>query len=170
MKRFLFSFVFGLFFAAAALAQSQTFSDVNVEYTFDVPEQAWKMTVKPSAGNPNVEYVYGERTDGHLEFRKITVRADEMMSDIIRREQETKLQFLPGFVAGKEENFAGNYRGRVYNYEYVSRGRNMTGRFYFLKFDDTTIYIVRFTGMRDSLRLIRNQLDSIARTFKVKTA
>lgn len=170
MKRFVFSFVFGLFFALGALAQAQTFSDVNVEYTFDLPEPVWKMTVKPSADNSNVEYVHGERSNGHLEIRKLSVRPDELMADVIRREQETKLQFLPGFVPGKEENFAGNYRGRVYNYEYVTRGRNMTGRLYFLKTTDTTVYVIRFTGLRDSLRTIRNQLDSIARTFKVKAS
>jgi hypothetical protein len=46
----------------------------------------------------------------------------------------------------------------------------MSGRFYFLKADDTTVYILRFTGLRDGLRTIRNQVDSIARTFKVKAA
>ena len=60
MKRFIFSLVLTLAFAAFAFGQSQTFSDPNVEYTFDVPETTWKMVVKPSASAPNVEYAYGE--------------------------------------------------------------------------------------------------------------
>jgi hypothetical protein len=44
----------------------------------------------------------------------------------------------------------------------------MSGRFYFLRANDTTVYILRFTGERDRLKAIRNQTDSIARTFKVQ--
>ncbi|MGI8493943.1 MAG: hypothetical protein ACR2L1_01355 [Pyrinomonadaceae bacterium] len=173
MKRYNFSLVFsvllGLIFASAAFAQSETFNDKNVEYTFDLPEPAWKMTVKPSAANPIVEYVYGDRMDGYFEIRKITVEPNEIMSDVIVREQDQKMQFIPGYISGKEENFSGNYRGNVSNYEFVRRGRKMSGRFYYLKTDPTTVYILRFTGMRDSLRTLRNQTDSIARTFKVKS-
>lgn len=173
MKRYIFSsvvsVVLGLTLAFTAFAQGSTFSDKNVEYTFDLPESAWKMTVKPSA-TMSVEYVYGDRMDGHLEIRKMNVTVEETLSDIILRDQEQKLQFKPGFVAGKEENFAGNFRGRVSNYEFVQSGKNMSGRFYYLRADDTTVYVLRFTGLRDQLRLIRNQIDSIARTFKLNAS
>lgn len=159
--------VFGILTAVSAFAQPETFSDPNAEYVFDLPEPTWKMTVKPSAISPNVEYVYGDRRDGHFEIRKLTVKPGEMLSDTIR-EEEIKLQFLPGYVAGKEENFQGAMSGRVFNYEYVRSGREMSGRHYFLKADDKTVYVVRFTGYRDKLRSIRNQTDSIARTFKLK--
>jgi hypothetical protein len=46
----------------------------------------------------------------------------------------------------------------------------MSGRFYFLKADDKTVYVLRFTGQRDKLRSVRNQTDSIARTFSLKKA
>lgn len=164
----LFSAFLGILFAAAAVAaQSSTFSDKNVEYTFDLPEQLWKMTVKPSVASPSVEYVYGDRLDGHLEIRKVSIEPNEMLSDVIVRERDEKLQFKPGYIAGKEESFSGNYPGKVSNYEYVQSGRNMSGRFYFLKIDNTTVYILKFTGLRDQLRVIRNQTDSIARTFKI---
>ncbi len=159
--------VFGLLTAVSAFAQTQSFSDSNAEYVFDLPEPTWKMTVKPSAISPNVEYVYGDRRDGHFEIRKLTVKSGEMLSDTIR-EEEIKLQFLPGYVAGKEENFQGAFSGRVFNFEYVRSGREMSGRYYFLKSDEKTVYVVRFSGYRDKLRSIRNQTDSIARTFKLK--
>lgn len=172
MRSKIFSFaisaVFGLFFAASALAQN-TFSDLNAAYTFDLPEAVWKQTVKPTAGSPNVEYVYGDRRDGHLEIRKISVASGEILSDTIAREQEQRLQFLPGYVAGKEENFAGALKGKAFNFEFTRSGRNMSGRYYFLKADDTSVYLLRFTGERDKLKSIRNQTDSIARTFKLKT-
>lgn len=171
MKLFKFSFslsVFlALFLAVSAFAQTQSFRDSNAGYTFDLPETAWKMTAKPSALSPNVEYVFGDRRDGHLEVRKVALKQGDLLLNLIRDEEE-KLQFLKGYVAGKEESFAGKLRGTVFNYEYVSSARNMSGRFYFLKADDSTVYVLRFTGERDKLRVIRNQIDSIARTFELK--
>lgn len=148
-------------------AQESTFTDPAVDYSFVVPEGKWKMTVKPSATSPNVEYVNGDRFDGHLEVRRITVPKDSIMTDVVS-EEEKRLQFRQGFTAGTEDNFNGKLRGAVYNFEYIAGGRNMSGRFYFLKANETTIYVLRFTGQKDTLRSIRSQTDSIARTFSVK--
>ena len=153
--------------AVAAAAQDEVFSDPNVNYSFVLPDAKWKMTVKPSTTSPNVEYVYGDRIDSHLEVRKLNIAKDAILTDVIQ-DEEQKLQFKPGFVAGKEENFVGRLRGTVYNFEYVAAGRNMAGRFYFLKANDTTVFILRFSGKKDILRSVRNQTDSIARTFAVK--
>ena len=158
------SLVLCLLVSIPALAQRETFKDANVEYTFEVPEGDWKMNVKPSEMSPNVEYVNGIRSNGHLEIRKISVKSNEMLSDVIDGEEQ-KLQFLPGYVAGKDENFKGNFEGKVFNYEFVRSGRNMSGRFYFLRANDQTVYVLRFTGLSDKLRSVRNQTDSIARTF-----
>ncbi len=163
----LFSAVLGLFLVFSAFAQTETFSDANVEYTFDVPNATWKMTAKPSTTSPNVEYTYGDRSGGYLEVRKLSVKADDLMSDVIAGEEE-KLKFLQGYVAGKQENFAGYLKGTVFNFEFVRSGRNMSGRFYFLKYNATTVYVLRFTGLKEKLITIRNQTDSIARTFEVK--
>ncbi|MBX3295069.1 MAG: hypothetical protein KF762_05105 [Acidobacteria bacterium] len=156
------------FFAcvSAVPAQNNTvFSDPNVEYSFDVPDARWKMTVKPSVTNPNVEFVFIDRLDGHLEVRKLNVAQNVLISDVIK-EEEQKLQFLPGYVAGREENFGGKLNGAILNYEYVRAGRPMAGRFYFLR-SGNTVYLLRFTGFRDKLRSIRTQTDIIARTFSV---
>ena len=153
--------------ALTAVAQDNVFSDPTVDYSFTVPEGKWKKTVTPSATSPNVEYVYGDRFDGHLEIRKLTVAKGSIMTDIVR-DEEQKLQFRAGFVSGKEENFSGKLKGSAYNFEYVAAGRSMSGRFYFLKANDTTVYILRFSGQKDSLRSLRSNTDSIARTFGVK--
>jgi len=154
-------------FAAPLFGQAESFTDANVDYTFGVPDAKWKMTVKPSATSPNVEYVNGDRTDGHLEVRRLSVAKDSVLTDVIQAEEQ-KLQFRPGFVAGKEENFSGRLRGAVYNFEYVAAGKSMSGRFYFLRANDSTVYLLRFSGQKDTLRSIRHQTDSIARTFAIK--
>jgi len=167
LTRILFSASLVLLFAFSAFAQNDSFSDANVDYTFDLPEATWKQTVKPSTTSPNVEYVYGDRSNGRLEVRRITIKAGDLLADTIRIEEQ-RLQFQPGYVAGKDEEFKGSLNGKVFNYEYVNSGRNMSGRFYFLKADDKTVYVLRFTGQRDKLRSVRNQTDSIARTFSLK--
>ena len=168
MKRIITATLFSialLFFASPAAAQTERFSDANVEYTFDVPDAKWKMTVKPSATSPNVEYVFVDRNDGHMEVRKVSSPANTPMSEVMR-EEEQRLQFLPGYVAGREENFNGRLRGNVFNFEFVRSGRPMAGRYYYLRSGDS-VYILRFSGYRDKLRSIRTQTDIIARTFAV---
>src|SRR5262245_3318682 len=158
-----------VFGAASVMAQgTRVFSDPNAEYTFEIPEEVWKVVVKPTALNPNVEMVYGDRMDGHFEIRKVVSGEDEPLSDLVVREQDQKLQFLPGYVSGKEENFAGVLKGKVFNYEFTRSGRNMSGRIYFLRADPKTVFLIRFSGLRDKLRTIRNETDQIARTFQVK--
>ena len=163
----LFSVAIALFAVLSVFAQSDNFSDPNVDYSFELPDAKWKMTVKPSSTSPNVEYVFIDRNDGHLEVRKLTVAKNASLSDVMRGEEQ-KLQFLPGYVTGKDEPFAGKLKGGILNYEFVRAGRNMSGRFYFLRADENTIYVLRFAGERDKLKSIRNQTDSIARTFDVK--
>ena len=155
-----------LVFTASAFAQKQ-FSDPNVAYTFMVPEENWKMSVKPSAVSPNPEFVYNYKNQGHFDVRKIKVAKDALFGEIIKQE-ETSLQFLPGYVAGRERNFRGALNGRVFNFEFIRSGRNMSGRYYFLKSDPTTVWVLRFTGQKSIMRGLRPDTDSIARTFKLK--
>lgn len=158
--------VFVLAAAEASAQSAEKFSDPSVEYSFELPDAKWKQTVKPSEANPSVEYVFVDRNDGHLAVRKTTAAQSALMTDIIR-EEEQKLRFMRGFVAGKEERFAGKLDGSVFNFEFVERGRPKSGRFYFLR-SGTTVYILRFTGYTDKLRSVQHHADSIARTFSVK--
>lgn len=159
-----------LFAAMSVMGQtSSNFSDPNVDYSFDVPDERWKMTLKPSPAKPSVEYVFVDKNDGHLEIRRLAVPKDGILSEIVR-DEESKLQFLPGYVAGKDEQFTGRLKGTVFNFEFVRQGRPAAGRFYFLRADEGTVYVLRFTGFRDRLRSIRNQTDSIARTFVISAA
>lgn len=61
---FIFVIFAGLFMSVQMFAQNTTFSDPNVEYTFDIPQANWIMTNK----SPNVEYVYGDKRTGISKF------------------------------------------------------------------------------------------------------
>lgn len=163
LKTLLLSLAVGTLFAGLAAAQTRSFNEAGVEYTFEIPDERWKVVSKAPA---NV--VFGTAREGDLEIRKISVAAAKPMIDVMK-EEEVKLQFLQGFVAGKEETFSGALRGNVYNFEFVRSGRPMAGRFYFLRSGDA-VYVLRFTAYTSNLRSLRVQTDVIARTFQVKKA
>jgi hypothetical protein len=149
-------------FAAAAAAQNRTtFADSTVEFTFEIPDDKWKVV-----GKSPVNVVYTTANEGDLEIRKLTFPSNKPLAELMKSEEE-KLQFLRGFVAGKDENFSGALRGSVYNYEFVSSGRGKAGRFYYLR-DGDTVYVLRFTAYADKLRSLRTQTDMMARTFQIK--
>ena len=156
------------FAAASAFAQGQTFTSDKLDYQIDFPSATWRTVSEPDTAHQHLEFVYGDRNDGHLRVRKEVVEAGTTPSDLARRDQEQKLRFLTGYVDGKEERFAGRMNGVVFTYEYTSGGKVMGGRTYYLQADNRTIYTVRFTGQRDKLLVIRNQTDNIARSFRLK--
>lgn len=162
-KPFLLLLAIGTLFAGLAAAQTRTFEENGVEYTFEIPNDGWKVISR----NP-ANLVFGTSREGDMEVRKLAIPAGKTLVDVVK-EEELKLQFLQGFVAGKEENFAGALRGSVYNYEFVKSGRPMAGRFYFLRSGDA-VYVLRFTAYTDKLRSLRVQTDIMARTFQVKKA
>lgn len=166
-RTFVFTLLLLGFMTPVALSQ-QTYTHEKVDYTFELPSHTWKAILEPDTAHPHPEFVYGDRLDGFLTIRKEIVDAGTTASALARRDQDLTLRFLPGFVEGKEEKFAGRLEGVMISYEFVRTGKPMLGRTYYLQADNRTIYALRFTGLRDKLSRIRNQTDLIARTFKTK--
>lgn len=150
-----------------AMAQ-ETFTNDKLDYIIEFPSAGWRVISEPDAAHEHVEFVYGDRLDGYLQIRKEVVDAGTSVSDLARRDLDQKLRFLPGFVEGKQEKFAGRLSGVMASYEFVKTGKPMLGRIYYLQVDSRTIYALRFTGLRDKLTRIRNQTDLMARSFRLK--
>jgi hypothetical protein len=161
-------FALALISATAIKAQQVVYSSDNVEYSLELPSSAWRVIQEPDSVHQHAEFIYGDRNDGFLRVRKEIVDAGTTVSDLARRDQEQKLRFQTGYVEGKEEQFSGRLKGITLAYEYTSGGKQMAGRLYYLQADNRTIYALRFTGLRDKLARIRNQTDSIARSFHLK--
>jgi hypothetical protein len=154
--------------AGVVLAQEAYTSD-DEGYTLELPTQTWKALQRPDGVHQHTEFVNGDRTEGYLRIRKEVVAPDTKLSDFARNELDTKLRFLPGFVAnGKEERFSGRLNGVVVGYEYTNAGKQMAGRSYYLQADSRTVFVLNFTGLRDKLQRIQNQTDAIARSFRLK--
>ena len=148
-------------------AQESHTSD-QVDYTIELPSTVWRAISEPDAAHEHAEFVNGERGEGSLQIRKEVVDAGTTPSDLARRDMEQKLRFLPGFIEGKEEKFAGRLSGVTISYEFIKTAKPMIGRIYYLQADNRTIYALRFSGLRDKLARIRNQTDFISRSFKLK--
>lgn len=172
MRRLTLSLATGLLFALAlattVAAQSRTFTDEKVDYTLELPSPTWRIVSRPDGVQQHAEFIYGDRLDGYLQIRKEMVEAGVTPTDVASRDREEKLRFRPGYVDGKEERFAGHLSGITVSYEYTYSGKQMTGRLYYLQADKRTVYVLHFTGLREQLARIRNQTDSIARTFALK--
>jgi hypothetical protein len=169
MKYLISFFVLIVITWSCSIATAQvTHTSDQVEYTLELPSSAWRVISEPDAAHEHAEFVYGDRLEGYLQIRKEVVEAGTTPSDLARRDMDQKLRFLPGFVEGKEEKFAGHLNGVTISYEFVKTGKPMMGRIYYLQADNRTIYALRFTGLRDKLARIRNQSDSIARSFRLK--
>ena len=164
---FVNAFVLALL-STMALGQTQTFSRDTVEYTLELPSPTWRIVQEADSLHQHTEFIYGDRNDGYLKIRKEVVDEGTTPTDLARRDQEQKLRFMPGYVDGREERFAGRLTGVTLSYEYSSGGKAMAGRTYYLQADNRTIYALRFTGLRDKLSRIRNQTDIIARSFQLK--
>ena len=157
--------LFGLM--TVGIAQ-QVYTSDQLEYTFELPSATWRTISEPDPAHAHIEFVYGDRLDGHLQVRKEVVEVGTTPSVLAQRDQESKLRFLPGFVEGKVDQFNGRLDGVTMSYEFVKAGKPMLGRIYYLQADNRTIYTLRFSGLRDKLGRIRNQTDLIARSFKLK--
>jgi hypothetical protein len=174
MRRLNLFLALGLFLAlaslaAAAVVQTQTFTNASVDYSLELPSATWRVVSEPDSLHQHAEFIYGDRNDGYLQIRKEVVDANVNAAELARRDQDQRLRFLPGYVDGpKQETFAGRLNGVTYSYEFTSGGKPMAGRLYYLQADNRTIYVLRFTGMRDKLSRIRNQTDLMARTFHLK--
>ena len=155
-------------FGSPVFAQSHSYTSAKVEYVVDFPSPMWRLVDEPDEVHQHAEFVYNDRNDGYLRIRKEALDEGLTVREFARRDQEQKVRFLPGYVDGKEDSFTGRMSGVTVGYEFTQAGKPMAGRTYYLQADDRTVYILRFTGMRDKLSRIRNQTDQIGRTFKLK--
>jgi hypothetical protein len=166
-----------LFFLAAlspspahlqAGTQEHSYASAKVDYVVDFPSASWRLVDEPDEMHQHVEFVYNDRNDGYLRIRKETLEVGLTIKDFAGRDQDQKERFRPGFVEGKEDPFTGRLSGVTRSFEFTAAGKPMAGRSYYLQGNSGTVYVLRFTGMRDKLARIRNQTDLIARSLRLK--
>ena len=149
-------------------AQEHSYSSAKVAYIVDFPSATWRLVDEPDDLHQHAEFVYGDRNDGYLRIRKEAIEEGLTVKEFAHRDQDQKERFRPGYVDGKTDKFTGRLSGVTSSFEFSQAGKPMAGRTYYLQGNSGTVYVLRFTGMRDKLLRIRNQTDLIARSLRLK--
>lgn len=166
------------FFSLVALAglagkAQDTFDDPEGKYNITLPKGWLAITNKDRlTGKTDFLIVYGIRENGALKVTTMDVDAKLPMTDVALKHETENLRFQPGYTKGKVENFViggTQPNGSLISYDYKNTaGQPMIGRNYFLRANETTVYVLRFTGRVNTLGSLRNQTDAIVRSFKLK--
>ncbi len=170
-NRLIFLTILLLIFSAAANAQ-EVFDDPDGEYTVTLPAGWIAVVNQDSLGRNDVNIVYRIRENGALKFRKIDdASSDLQVFEFAKQDEQSVVQYLPAYDRLSIEKFAlpGGKLGALLAYDYKnSSGQPFTGRNYYVRTGEKSIYILRFTGRKNTLSPLRNQTDAIARSFKAK--
>ena len=154
-----------------ASAQSWTFARDSVEYVIDLPSATWRVVPRVDV-HEHVDFVNGnDEANGYLRLSKILVDVGTTATNLFQDDEKWNLQHLPGYVVCGDcngEAFRGHLSGATFSYEYTNRGRTMSGRVYYLQIDKRTFYTLRFTVAQGKLQGMREEMDSIARSFRLK--
>ncbi len=157
--------------APAAFAQ-EVFADPDGKYTVTLPVGWLAIVSQDSLGRKEVNIVFKVRENGLLKIRRVDeTDPNAAAMDFAKKDEEQTVRFQPGYDKLTLENFllGGGKTGALLSYDYKTvAGQLFTGRNYYLRTDEKTIYALRFTGRRNILGTLRNQTDSIARSFKGK--
>lgn len=163
-----------LFLTASAAAQNtEVFDDPDGKYTMTLPTGWLAIVNQDVTGAKDINIVFKVRENGSLKLRRID-DADPMAEVITyaQKDEEQTLRFLPGYDKISIEKFliTPGRNGAVVTYDYKNNSQPFTGRDYFVRVDEKTIYVLRFRGRKTTLPSLRNQTDAIARSFKLKQA
>ena len=152
-------------------AQNKTFTRDNIEYALDLPSPLWRAVTRVDV-HEHFEFINGDDySNGYLRLRKKLVAPGTRAENIFAEDEKWELRRLPGYVAcssGKGADFTGQLSGTVFSYEYLDGGNAMEGRVYYLQVDNRTFYVLHFTVASQKLQGLREQMDSIARSFRLK--
>ncbi len=161
-------------FAPGAFAQSatETFEDPDGKYTLNLPAGWLGIVNTDGLGRKDVNIVYKVRENGALKVRRVDLESAAEPLDYAAKDEQDRIRFSsPGYDKISMEKFllGGNKTGALLSYDYKNAsGQPFTGRVYYLRTGEKTIYVLQFTGRRNILGTLRSHTDAIARSFKVK--
>lgn len=152
-------------------AQTHTFTRDGVDFVIDFPSASWRPVTRVDV-HEHVEFINGADTrNGYLRLRKKQIATGTTAATLFGEDEKFELSRLPGYVVcsgGKGAEFSGRLKGTWYSYEFIKDGVNMDGRLYYLQADSGTFYVLHFTVASEKLSMVRPEMDSIARSFRLK--
>lgn len=161
---FLFACLLEITTFSVCLAQTH-FKEQKEGYELTLPSSAWRTETRPSATYAHTDFIYGPAAEVRLRIRLRFLDPADTPETVANRAREKRVQLLPGFINSSIEPFTGKLSGVMVAYEYARGGRLVGDRAYYLQTNNRTIYVLRFTGPPDVLQRIKDQTESIARSF-----
>ena len=150
----------------------EVFEDPDGKYVMTLPTGWLGIVTQDGLGRNEVNIVYRVRENGALKVRRIDeAAATAEVITYANKDESERVRFYPGYDKIAMEKFllGGNKTGALLAYDYkTTSGQPFTGRIYYVRGDDKTIYVLQFTGRKNTLGVLRNQTDAIARSFKMK--
>lgn len=157
---------------SAQAPAGEVFEDPEGKYALTLPAGWLAVVTQDGLGRNEVNIVYRVRENGALKVRRIDdAVATTAVMDYATKDEGERVRFYPGYDKLALEKFllGGNKSGALLAYDYkTTSGQPFTGRIYYLRGDDKTIYVLQFTGRKNTLGVLRSQTDAIARSFKAK--
>lgn len=153
--------VLGLF--SATSAETRIYKDRRLHYSIELPTHSWRI-VKRSGIAPRTEFVHGTKSPVVLRIRRMHETGSFL--DLVRNQRRWDGSHLPGYVAVSDESFEGHLAGAKYSYEYSRRGVVTARVTYYLEASRNFIYRLQFTGPRNKMDKLREEVDFIARSFR----
>ncbi len=162
-----------LLFAAESIAQSssEVFDDPEGKYTMKLPAGWLGVVNTDGLGRKDINIVYKVRENGALKVRTAEVAADTDPMEYLGKDEQERVRFALSYDKLSVEKFqiSGNRSGALLSYDYKNaQGQPFTGRVYYLRMDEKTMYVLQFTGRRNILGSLRSHTDIIARSFNLK--
>lgn len=171
-RSFLICLCLLLLVASYASGQNEKeFKDPEGKYELSLPNNWQAVSYQDAAGKNRFDIIYRDRAYGLLKITQEKIAENSEVKSMINQEIDQNLRFRPGYVYNNIERFIGQYaRGEMFEFDFIQAGQKKKARYYYLKTDNATVWVLRFNGNRDVLSTLRNETDAIARSFKPMTA
>lgn len=152
--------------STVSVCSAQThFKEQKEGYGLTLPSSGWRPETRPDTIYAHTDFVYGPADQVRLRIRLRLSDQGDTPETVANRARARRLQLFPGFINSSIEPFAGKISGVKVAYEYVRGGGLVGAQTYYLQGNNRTIYVLRFTGPPVVLKGIRDQTESIARSF-----
>jgi hypothetical protein len=137
-------------------------------YTLQLPDGWERVEYKDGASIGRIEYIFKDRSQGLLKIRRLRVAPETAPAQLAQQDMDGRLSYMPGYARGRTETFSGGAlkEGALLQFDFTNGGKPMLGRNYYLRGDQTTVWVLQFTGDRSVLGTIRNVTDQMARGFR----
>ena len=157
----------GMWVPSSTVGQTRRYTDQTLQYALDLPSPDWNIISGVGITGESTEFSYGKGLV-LLRVRRELKDADVSTAEVVQRQQQFDRVSLAGYVKGEIESFAGRLSGTRYPYEYISAGKRVRKITYYLQANNRVIYRIEFTGPAEELSDVTNDIEFIARSFRLK--